>query len=152
VNSLLCIPRKGGPNASILYEVPCQERNQGPQKNHNEERQTGNSRRLPDLRHKSIQNRLELGLLLHSLTELRRAGFSRCRDIQSFCFTNHTLQANVTQQKTLKFNLITWQACRWSSESCKFVSEWADNVDLLEQRDLSVLHLRGTVEISHTEA
>jgi hypothetical protein len=39
--------------------------------------------------------RKELDLLLHSLTELRRAGFSRCRDIQPLYFTNHASQAFV---------------------------------------------------------
>jgi len=29
VNSLLSVPKRGGLNASILYEVPCQKRNEG---------------------------------------------------------------------------------------------------------------------------
>jgi|GEM_PF-517923 len=44
----------------------------------------------PVLQNQDVQNWQELGLHRHSLTELRRAGFSRCQGIQSFCFTNHT--------------------------------------------------------------
>jgi hypothetical protein len=29
VNSLLSVPKRGGSNASILYEVPCQKGNEG---------------------------------------------------------------------------------------------------------------------------
>ena len=29
LNSLLSIPKRGGSNASILYEVPCQKGNEG---------------------------------------------------------------------------------------------------------------------------
>ena len=70
--------------AGLLREVPCQEGNERRQKHHHEERQAGNSGRMPDLWHENVQNRQGLGLLRHSPTELRKAGYSRYRDVQPF--------------------------------------------------------------------
>jgi len=68
--------RKEGTDASILYEVPCQEGDQKPQEHYTEEQEAGNAGHLPDLWHQSIQNRQELGPLRHGVTELREAGHS----------------------------------------------------------------------------
>ena len=67
-NSLLSLLGKGGTVASILREVWCRKGDERQQKRHHEERQIGNLGPLPDLWHKSIQNRQELGLLLRAST------------------------------------------------------------------------------------
>ena len=79
---------KGGRSsgASILCEVPCQQGNERRQKHHHEEWQAGSSGRMPDLWHQNVQNRQGLGLRRRSPTELKRAGFSRYRDLQPFYF------------------------------------------------------------------
>jgi len=46
---------------------------------------------MPDLWHENVQNRQELGLLQHSLTELGRAGYSRYRSVQPFFILRITL-------------------------------------------------------------
>ena len=68
-----------------------QEGNEGRQGNHYEKRQASNPGRMPDLWHEDVQNRQELGLLRHSLTELGRAGYSRYRDVQPFFILRITL-------------------------------------------------------------
>ncbi len=78
MNSLLSLLGKGGTDAGILREVLCQQGDERHQKRHHEERQTGNPGRVPCVQNQNVQNWQELGLHLHSLTELRRAGFSRC--------------------------------------------------------------------------
>ena len=55
-NSLLSLLKKGGSNASVLYEVPRQEGDQEPQEHRHEEQETGNRGRLPDLWHQSLQD------------------------------------------------------------------------------------------------
>ena len=74
-DTLLSPAKKGGSHASVLYEVPRQERDQEPQEHRHEEQETGNPGRLPDLWHQGVQNR-QVGLLSLSRTELRRAGYS----------------------------------------------------------------------------
>ena len=64
VNSLLSIPKRGGSNASILYEVPGQKGNEGRQKDNHEKWQAGNSGRVPCVRNQDVQNWQELDLLL----------------------------------------------------------------------------------------
>ena len=61
-----------------------QKRDEGSEINNHEEWEAGDPGRLPDLWHKNVQNRQGLGLLRHSLTELRRAGYSQYRDVQPF--------------------------------------------------------------------
>ena len=73
-NSLLSLLGKGGRNASILREVRCRKGDERHQKRHHEERQIGNLGPLPDLWHKSIQNRQELGLL-DLLRYVKRSGY-----------------------------------------------------------------------------
>ena len=74
-NSLLSLLGKGGTDAGIPREVLCQEGSERRQKRHREERQSGNLGPLPDLRHKSIENRQELGLLLHLPGYVKRDGY-----------------------------------------------------------------------------
>jgi hypothetical protein len=52
--------KEGGNHASLLCEMPHQERNEEPQSHYYEEWQTGNTGRLPGLRHQDVQNRQEL--------------------------------------------------------------------------------------------
>jgi len=57
--------QKGGrTNASVLYEVPDQERNERPQEHYHEEWQAGNPRNMPNLWHQDVQDRKELKLIL----------------------------------------------------------------------------------------
>ena len=92
-DSLLSRSQKGGSNASVLYEVPRQERDQEPQEHRHEEQATGNPGHLPDLWHQGIQNR-QAGLLLDRLTELRRDGCSQHRDVQP----SHFAQSHITSK------------------------------------------------------
>ena len=93
--------------AGLLREVPCQEGNKRCQKHHHEERQAGNSGRMPDLWHENVQNRQGLGRLRHSPAQLKRAGYPWYWDVQPFYFANHTFQAFVTQQSPLLWYVIT---------------------------------------------
>ena len=67
-----------------------QKRDEGPEINNHEEWEAGDPGNMPGVQDEDVQNRQELGRLRHSLTELRRAGYSRYRDVQPFYFTNHT--------------------------------------------------------------
>jgi hypothetical protein len=57
INSLLSVTKRGGSNASILYEMPCQKRNEEHQKHNHEEPQAGYSRRMSRMWHEDVQNR-----------------------------------------------------------------------------------------------
>jgi len=48
---------KGGNHASILYEMPNQERNEGCQGHYHEEWQASHSRRMPGMWDQDVQNR-----------------------------------------------------------------------------------------------
>ena len=86
-DTLLSPAKKGGSHASVLHEVPRQERDQEPQEHCHEEQATGNSGRLSDLWHEGISNR-QVGLLSVSRTEPRRAGYSPSGDVQPFRFAS----------------------------------------------------------------
>ena len=54
------LQKRGKLNASILYEMSFQERNQGCQGHNHEEWQAGNPGNMSGMWHKDVQNRLEL--------------------------------------------------------------------------------------------
>jgi hypothetical protein len=64
---LLCNQKeKGGwSNASILHEMPRQERNEEHQKHNHEEWEAGNPGRVPCVRYEDVQDRKGLKLLFH---------------------------------------------------------------------------------------
>jgi hypothetical protein len=74
INSLLSVPKRGGSNASILYEMSQDEGDEEYQGDNHEESQASNPRSVPCVWNKDVQDRQELGRLCHSLTELKRAG------------------------------------------------------------------------------
>jgi hypothetical protein len=90
INSLLSVPKRGGANASILYEMSQDEGDEEYQGDNHEKSQASNPRRVPCVWHKDVQDRKELSQLCHSRTELRRAGQSLYQDVQPFYFANHT--------------------------------------------------------------
>jgi len=66
-----CQISKGGCNASILYEVPEEGRDQEPKVDNNEEWAPSNSGQLPKLQHQGISNRQVIGSLC-SVPHLKR--------------------------------------------------------------------------------
>ena len=64
-NVLLSIQNKKGgvPNASILYEVPCQKGNERRQGHNDEEWQAGDPGCVPHMRNQDVPNREELRLI-----------------------------------------------------------------------------------------
>ena len=47
----------GGENAGLLHEVPDEKGHQGPQENHHEERQTGDTGSMPGVWNQAVQDR-----------------------------------------------------------------------------------------------
>jgi hypothetical protein len=75
VNSLLSIPKRGGSNASILYEVPGQKGNEGHQKDNHEKWQAGNSGCVPCVWNQDVQN-WQVDLLLKESNRTREGWIS----------------------------------------------------------------------------
>ena len=78
------LQQKGGrPDASVLYEMPDQERNERPQEHYHEEWQAGNPGNMPNLRDQNVQDREELRLILQLSRFIVEAGLSS-KDAQPF--------------------------------------------------------------------
>jgi hypothetical protein len=64
----LNLTNKGGrPDASVLYEMPDQERNERPQEHYYEEWQAGNPGNMPNLRDQNVQDREGITLIIWGL-------------------------------------------------------------------------------------
>jgi len=81
--------KKGGePNASVLYEMQGQERNEGCQEHNHEEWQAGDSGCVSRVRNQDVQDREELRQILQVSCLLGRLGISE--KMSSLLFAHHT--------------------------------------------------------------
>ncbi len=60
----LSLKNGGRPNASVLCEMSCQKRDEGCQKHNHEEREAGDSGRVPRMWDQDVQDRQGLGLIV----------------------------------------------------------------------------------------
>ena len=114
MNSLFYYKYKKGrwADASILYEVPCQKRNEGYQEHNYEEPQAGHSRCVSRMWDQDVQNREKLKLILR-VAESLEGWVSLHKDTQLFV-TNYIKGWGYAhpQQKSspdclLEFNLMS---------------------------------------------